>query len=98
LLEICRPRSNRVSDALSMGEFLRRHHQLLVSRVVYWHGDVSRESVTRILRNFRFVAETYALIIPAAGTRRALADLSILLALWAASGRGVGKMYGTEGV
>jgi hypothetical protein len=97
LLEICRPRSARSSDALSMGEFLRRHQELLVSRVCYWHGDVEREAVGRILRNFRFVAETYALVIPASGTRRALADLSILLALWAASGRGVGAMYGAGG-
>ena len=95
LLEICRPRSSRGTDALSMGEFLRRHQELLVSRVVYWHGDVLRDQVLRILRNFRFVAETYALIIPGASTRRALADLAILLALWAAAGHGVGAMYGS---
>lgn len=98
LLEICRPRSQRGSDALSMGEFLRRHQELLISRLTYWHGEVSREQVGRILRNFRFVAETYALVIPASSTRRALADLSILLAMWAAASRGVGEMYGAEGL
>jgi hypothetical protein len=94
LLEICRPRSTRGNDALSMGEFLRRNQDLLVSRVTYWHGAIEREAVLRLLRNFRFVAETYGLVIPAAGSRRALADLAMLLALWAAADRGVGEMYG----
>jgi len=96
LLEICRPRSARGSDALSMGQFLRRHQELLVNRLMYWHGDLYRDHVLRILRNFRFVAETYALVIPASSTRRAISDLSILLALWAAASRGVGDMYGSE--
>lgn len=94
LLEICRPRSSRGVDALSMGEFLRRHQELLVSRVMFWHGDIERDAVHRLLRNFRFVAETYGLVIPVSGTRRALADLAMLLALWAAADRGVGEMYG----
>jgi len=94
LMEICRPRSPRISDALSMAEFLRRHQNLLVSRVRYWHGGIEREEAVRILGNFRFVAETYGLIIPAAGQRRALVDLGMLLAMWASSARGIGPMYG----
>ncbi len=96
LLEICRPRSARAVDDLSMGEFLRRHQETLVTRLVYWHGGIERDRVYRLLRNFRFVAETYALVIPASGARRALVDLSILLGMWAASARGVGDMYGTQ--
>jgi len=94
LMEICRPRSTQHNNALSMGEFLRRHQDLLVSRVCYWHGDVSRDEVRRVLRDFRFVAETYALVIPVASTRRAIVDIAILLALWAAATRGVDEMYG----
>ena len=56
-----------------------------MSRVMFWHGDIERDAVHRLLRNFRFVAETYGLVIPVSGTRRALADLSMLLALWAAA-------------
>lgn len=97
LLEICHPRSGRTAGALSMGEFLRRHQELLVSRLLYWHGDIEKEAAVRLLRNFRFVAETYALVIPLSSTRRALADLAMLLAMWAASGRGIGEMYGAEG-
>lgn len=95
LLEICRPRSPR-SAGLSMGEFLRRHQELLVERVRHWHGYVEREAVQRILRNYRFVAETYGLVIPAASARRALADLAVLLTLWSAASRGVNPIYGSD--
>jgi hypothetical protein len=46
LLEICKPPSVRIAEPLSMGEFLRRHQELLLTRVVYWHGDVSRDEVS----------------------------------------------------
>lgn len=94
LLQICRPRSGRSSNVLSVAEFLRRHQDMLISRVVYWHGDVERDHVIRVLQNFRFVAETYGLIIPAARMRRAIIDLAILLAFWAVASRGIGAMYG----
>ena len=95
LLEICRPPSGRISEALSMAEFLRRHQEILVSRVVYWHGEVAREEVMRVLRNLRFVSETYGLVIPPSASRRAVADLAILVTLWACASRGVDGMYGT---
>lgn len=97
LLEICRPPSTRIPEPLSMGEFLRRHQELLLTRVVYWHGDVSRDEVSRVLRDLRFVSETYGLVIPASMTRRALADLAILISLWTASDRGVDGMFGSPG-
>lgn len=96
LMEICRPRSSRSADVMSMGEFLRRHQEVLVRRVLYWHGDIEKDYAIRLLRNFRFVAETYGLVIPSASSRRALVDMAMLLALWAASARGVGPMYGSE--
>ena len=68
-----------------MAEFLRRHQDLLVSRLRYWHGDIERDDIHRLLRNFRFVAETYGLVIPVAATRRALVDMAMLLAFWAAA-------------
>jgi len=55
LLEICKPPSVRIAEPLSMGEFLRRHQELLLTRVVYWHGDVNRDEVMRVLRDLRFV-------------------------------------------
>jgi len=94
LLEICRPPSVRIAEPLSMGEFLRRHQELLVSRVVHWHGDIERDEIERLLRNLRFVSETYGLVIPAAATRRAVADLAILVSLWVCATRGIDDMYG----
>lgn len=97
LLEICKPPSVRIAEPLSMGEFLRRHQELLLTRVVYWHGDISRDEVGRVLRDMRFVSETYGLVIPASMSRRALADLAILISIWACSERGVDGMFGSAG-
>src|SRR6185503_1163574 len=97
LLEICKPPSVRIVQPLSMGEFLRRHAELLMTRVVYWHGDVNREEVARLLRDLRFVSETYGLVIPASMSRRALADLAILVSLWVCADRGVDPMFGAAG-
>jgi hypothetical protein len=97
LLEICKPPSVRIAEPLSMGEFLRRHQELLLTRVVYWHGDVNRDEVSRILRDLRFVSETYGLVIPASMSRRALADLAIVVSLWACADRGVNGMFGAPG-
>ena len=96
LLEICRPASSRLSDAMSMGEFLRRHQGLLTQRITYWHGDLERDEIGRLLRNFRFVAETYGLVIPSSQSRRALTDMAMLTAFWAAAAHGIGDMYGTD--
>jgi hypothetical protein len=96
LLDICKPPSERMADALSMGEFLRRHQELLVTRVVHWHGELERDDVHRILRYLRFVSETYGLVIPAAATRRAVADLAILLTMWACTISPLADVYGDD--
>ena len=96
LMAICKP-SVRIVEALSMAEFLRRHQELLVTRAQYWHGDVARDDIVRLLRNMRFVSETYGLVVPAAATRRALTDLAIVVTLWACAARGVDEMFGLGG-
>jgi hypothetical protein len=97
LLSICKPPSVRIVEPLSMGEFLRRHQELLVTRVGYWHGDIARADLVRVLRHFRFVSETYGLVVPAAASRRTVADLAILLTLWVCARRGIESMYGAAG-
>jgi hypothetical protein len=94
LLEICRPPSGRMIAPLSMGEFLRRHQELIVSRVAFWHGDIDRDAIVKVLRKLRFVSDTYGLVIPAASTRRAAADLAILVTMWVVAVRGIDQMYG----
>ena len=97
LLDICRPPTTRSHERLSMPEFLRRHQDMLLDRVIYWHGDIERRALVKLLRNFRFVAETYGLVIPAVQARQAIADFAILTTMWAVATRGVGDMYGTTG-
>ena len=94
LLEICRPRSALQENPLSMGEFLRRNQELILSRVTYWHGDIDRERVAKLLGNFRFVAETYGLVIPKNLTRRAVADMAILVTMAVIAMRGIDDLYG----
>lgn len=94
LLEICRPRSALQENPLSMGEFLRRNQELIISRVVYWHGDIDRERVAKLLGNFRFVAETYGLVIPKTLSRRAVADMAILVTMAVVAQRGIDRLYG----
>ena len=53
--------------------------------------------LNRVLRDLRFVSETYGLVIPASMSRRALADLAILISLWACADRGVNGMFGSPG-
>ncbi len=93
LLEICKP-AGRITNPISMAEFLRRHQELIVSRVVFWHGDIDRDAIVKILRNLRFVSETYGLVIPGASARRAAADLAILVTMWTVAVRGIDEMYG----
>jgi hypothetical protein len=94
LLEICRPPDARRLRKISMAELLRRNQSLIVSRVLYWHGDIERAAILRLLGNFRFVAETYGLVIPDANVRRAVADLAILTTMWVIASRGIGELYG----
>lgn len=93
LLEICRPRSPQHVAPLSMAEFLRRHQEMLLRRVEYWHGDIARRRMLRLFSHLRFVAETYGLVIPEAAQRRALADLAILATMWAVAEKGLGPIY-----
>jgi len=93
LREVCRPRSPLHVDALSVGEFLRRTSDVLVDRVAYWHGECGKTELTRVLRNMRFVADTYGMVVPSNAVRRATIDLTVLLALWAGSHHPVEPMY-----
>lgn len=96
LLAICRPRSPHHVEPLTMGEFLRRNLDTLLQRVAYWHGGIERDQLRRVLRNLRFVADTYGMVIPAGMQRRALADVAILLTLWAAGHSPINPLYVPE--
>ncbi len=96
LLEICRPRSPNHVAPVTLGELVYRHRDILERRVTYWHGGIERDEVRRVLRNLRFVADTYGMVVPAASQRRALADLAILLTLWSAGKVPLDPLYVPE--
>jgi hypothetical protein len=93
LLAICRPRTPLSSNVLSLGEFLRRHGDMMVDQVAYWHGWIEKPRARKVLNNLRFVADTYGLVIPEEDEKRAIAGLTALLTLWAGGRYGVTPVY-----
>jgi hypothetical protein len=86
LLHICRPRTPLSEMFISMGEFLRRHGDMVVSEILHWNGearhsraDVRRSRLRKTLRNLQFVADTYGLIIPIEDEKRAIAGVTAQL-------------------
>ena len=93
LLVLCRTRSPRVERIFSLGEFFRRHGQMILEQVDYWHGGVDRRAAKMILNNLHFVADTYGLVIHVEQEKRAIAGISSILALWSAEKFGVPTVY-----
>ena len=86
LLHICRPRTPLSEMFISMGEFLRRHAEMVVSEISYWNGedrhrrvDVRKSYFRKMLKNMQFIAGTYGLIIPIEGEKRAIAAVTAQL-------------------
>jgi hypothetical protein len=96
LIAICMPRSPRMSKVFPLGELFRRHGTMISDQIAYWHGSVKRTHIQRMLRNFRFVADTYDLVVREDDEKRAIAALTANLALWAASKYGVDEVYGNS--
>jgi hypothetical protein len=83
LLHICRPKTPLSEMFISMGEFLRRHGEMVVSEIMHWNGetpgtrpDVKRSRLRKILKNMQFVADTYGLVIPIEDEKRAIAGVT----------------------
>jgi hypothetical protein len=94
LSHICVPRTPRSERVLPMGELLRRHGNMIRSQIAFWHHAARREQVGRILRNMKFVADTYDLVVRIDDEKKAIAALTANLAFWAASKFGVNEVYG----
>ena len=91
---ICTPRTPRSSRVFPMGELFRRHGSMIRAQVSFWHGGVNRTQVDRVLRNMKFVADTYDLVVRMEDEKRAIAAITASLSLWAASKFGIDKVYG----
>lgn len=94
LSDFCIPRTPRSEKVFPMGELLRRHGSMIRSQVAFWHGTVKREQIARILRNYKFIADTYDLVVREEDEKRAITAITANLALWAASKYGVDEVYG----
>lgn len=93
LLTFCKPRTALSKRVMSMGEFFRRHEEMILNQVDYWHGEMERRDADRILKYMHFVADTYALVIPKDDEKRAISGITSILTLWAAGRYGVDEVY-----
>lgn len=93
LMTIAKPRTSLSRKVISLGEFLRRHEQMILSQVDYWHGGIHRQSALKVLNNMHLVADTYGLVIHNEDEKRAIAGISAILTLWAAANYGVKPVY-----
>ncbi|MEX0737311.1 MAG: hypothetical protein WD182_07720, partial [Bacteroidota bacterium] len=74
-------------------EFMRRYENMILDQVDLWHGWIERSQGKRILNYIHFVADTYGLVIHDADEKRALAGITAIMTLWAASEYGVSSVY-----
>jgi hypothetical protein len=94
LLVLCRTRTALSRKVFSLGEFLRRHEDMIVEQVDYWHGNIDTRAARQVLDNMHFVADTYGLVIHAEQEKRTIAGITSILTLWAAARHGVSPVYG----
>jgi hypothetical protein len=93
LIAICRTRPSQGGRSLALGEFLRRHSELLLDQLANWHGQIERQAAEQVLERMRFVADTYGLVIRQSDEKRTVAAVSMILALWSAGEFGVEPLY-----
>jgi hypothetical protein len=93
LLNLAKPRTPLSEKVISLGEFFRRHEETIVEQVAFWHGGVNPRQARKLLKQFRFVADTYGLVIHEEDEKRAIAGMTSLLTLWAAGKYGVEPVY-----
>lgn len=94
LLVLCRNRTPLSRKVFSLGEFLRRHEEMIIEQVDYWHGNIDTRGARKVLFNLHFVADTYGLVIHAEQEKRTIAGITSILTLWAAAAHGVSPVYG----
>ena len=93
LMTICKPRTSLSRKVISLGEFFRRHEQVILDQVDYWHGGIDRHSAFKILQNMHFVADTYGLVIHEEDEKRTISGITAILTLWAAGRYGASPVY-----
>jgi len=93
LINICRPHSPNSYNTISFNEFLRRHENILVKEIAIWHGTPTYHELKKILKNMKFVAEVYDLVIFEEDQKKALIDLSAILMMYSCGKYGMDPIY-----
>lgn len=93
LINICKPMNGNLHRTLSFAEFLRRYEKLLVTETANWHGSPTYPELKKILKNMRFVAEVYDLVISIKDQKKALVDIALLLMMYSCGKYGMDNIY-----
>jgi len=91
LSAICKPRTPQSRKVIPVGELLRRHGTMIRSEIDYWHGNIDKKKIEKVMKNLRIVAETYDFVVPMDQEKRAIAGLTASLTLWAAGASGIAR-------
>jgi hypothetical protein len=93
LSAICSPRTPQSAQVFPVGELLRRHGTMIKNQIAFWHGTVEKRHIEKMLKNFRFIADTYDFVVRKDHEKRAIVAITSSLSLWAASKFGVGEVF-----
>lgn len=93
LIAICRPHTLNSKKIISFNEFLRRYENLLITEIADWHGSPTYNELDKILKNLKFVAEVYDLVVHHEDQKRALVDLTSILMMYACGKYGMDPIY-----
>jgi len=93
LIAICQRQERQGGRSVALGEFIRRHTELLQEQLETWHGQANRAAAGQIITRMRFVADTYGLVIRQSDEKPVLTGVAMILALWAAGEFGVEPLF-----
>lgn len=93
LINICRPLSPNSKKTITLAEFLRRYENLIVKQIANWHGTPTYAELIKILKNMKFLAEVYDLVIYDQDQHKALVDLAALLMMYSCGKYGMDPLY-----
>ena len=84
LMALAHRRTALSANVITMGTFLRRHEDMIISEVSRLQPGIDRRAARKVLDRLHFVADTHGLVIHTGEEKRAIAGFTTLLALWAA--------------
>jgi hypothetical protein len=93
LINICRPRTPLLKNAISFNEFLRRYERLIIEQVANWHGSPAYNELQRIMHDMKFVAEVYDLVIYKEDQKKAIVDITSILMMYSCGKYGMNPIY-----